>query len=435
MFDSRLDDRSLFLRARTILATAEPIENGVIGISGDRISHVGKWNETGSSFDPSCVVDLGDVVLCPGFVNAHCHLDYTAMAGQLVSPRHFPDWIKSLLALRSGLIYTDFAESWVSGAKMLLQSGVTTVADVESVPELLPEVWNATPLRVHSFIEMTGVKSRRPPMEILDEALETVHRLSRERDGDSDGSTILADTNRSGLSPHAPYSTMPELMRLTAEVATRENLKLTIHVSESIDEFEMFVNARGEMYEWLLKNLRDNSDCGRRSPIATLAQYGVLSPNLLAIHANYLAPGDSELLAASGSTVVHCPRSHAFFGHQAFPLKELAEAGINICLGTDSLATVTKEGRQLPTLDFFSELRSFTKSHPDLNPKTILQMAMCNGARALGIESGELAEGCLADMIAIPFSGTSTDVVDAIIHHAGPVSASMIGGNWALQPN
>src|SRR5437016_7931416 len=137
----------------------------------------------------------------PGLVDAHCHLDYTDLAGEIAPTKGFTDWIKTLTAAKAGKIYADFAQSWVRGARMLLRTGTTTVADIEAVPELLPEVWQATPLRVISFLELTGVKSRRQPSAILRDAVETIEALPAHR-------------CRARIAPHAPYSTAPELLRL-----------------------------------------------------------------------------------------------------------------------------------------------------------------------------------------------------------------------------
>ena len=144
------------------------------------------------------------------------------------------------------------------------------------------------------------------------------------------------------LSPHAPYSTLPELLRLSAEIARERNWRITTHVAESEQEFEMFMHARGKMFDWLQRNERDNSDCGLGSPVAHLARNGLLGENLLAIHVNLLAPGDAELLGEHQVHVVHCPRSHDYFRHPPFPRRQLADAGVNLCLGTDSLSTVRK---------------------------------------------------------------------------------------------
>ena len=100
------------------------------------------------------MVDLGDVILLPGLVNAHCHLDYTDMAGLLPPPKTFTDWLHLMISAKAQWRYAEYARSWLNGARMLLQTGTTTVADIEVVPDLLPEVWDATPLRVFSFLKL-----------------------------------------------------------------------------------------------------------------------------------------------------------------------------------------------------------------------------------------------------------------------------------------
>ena len=159
-------------------------------VTGNRICAVGSWSDF-QSLPGGKVFDLGEVILLPGLVNAHCHLDYTDMAGLLPPPKTFLDWIPQIMAIKSSWSFSNYAQSWLNGAHMLIKSGTTTVADFENVPELLPEAWNATPLRVFSFLEMTGVKSRRPPAEILRDALEKIIALP-------------AGRCQIGLSPHAP---------------------------------------------------------------------------------------------------------------------------------------------------------------------------------------------------------------------------------------
>jgi cytosine/adenosine deaminase-related metal-dependent hydrolase len=239
-----------------------------------------------------------------------------------------------------------------------------------------------------------------------------------------------------GLSPHAPYSTTPELLRLAAEAARRRELPLVTHVAESDQEFEMFMHGKGKMFDWLRRNGRDMSDCGHGSPVAHLSNLGFLGPNLLAIHVNYLAPGDVELLARHRVNVVHCPRSHAYFKHRRFPLAELAAAGINLCLGTDSLASILASRKKTPELSLFDEMRELATAAPSLKPVTILQMATINSAAALGLKHhvGELSPGAFADLIAIPHTGRIRDAHEAVVHHRGNVPASMIDGQWAIAP-
>ncbi len=402
--------------------TRPPIEDGAVVVAGNRILAIGAWREL-QSFARRRVVDLGAVILMPGLVNAHCHLDYTDMAGRLPPPKSFLDWIPLITAEKSGWSYSEYAQSWLNGAHMLLKSGVTTVADVEVMPDLLPEVWDATPLRVHSFLEMTGIRARRDPAELLREAVDKLESLAHAR-------------NRIGLSPHAPYSTRPDLLRLIARLARRRGWRVCTHVAESAEEFEMFQFATGPMYDWLRRNERDNSDCGLGSPVRHLHRNHLLNENLLAVHVNFLARGDAALLGAHRVNVIHCPRSHDYFRHPPFPRKLLANAGANLCLGTDSLATVRKTGKQKLMLDLFEEMRTLSDKDPDLRPDEILRMATLNGALALGQAGkiGELAPHAQSDLIAIPFAGKLARVYDAVLDHTGPVNVSMIDGRWNIPP-
>jgi len=154
------------------------------------------------------------------------------------------------------------------------------------------------------------------------------------------------------------------------------------------------------------------------------------------VHANYLAPQDAALLGRARVSVAHCPRSHLYFRHQPFPLRALRQRQVNVCLGTDSLASVCKTPRQALELDMFEEMRTLAEREAAPRPREILRMATLNGARALGLEGqvGEIAPRALADLIALPFSGKLARVHDAILEHRGPVAASMIGGQWAIEP-
>jgi aminodeoxyfutalosine deaminase len=411
----------MILRARTILpVTRPPIDDGAVLVTGNRIRAVGPWPDFKSKGEEE-IFDLGEVVVLPGLVNAHCHLDYTDMAGQLPPPRTFTDWIPLITAAKSAWSYSDYARSWLRGAHMLLRNGTTTVADIEAMPDLLPELWDATPLRVFSFLEMTGIRARREPEEILREVVEKIDSLAHAR-------------CRASLSPHAPYSTLPGLLRSSARLARSRRWTVCTHMAESEQEFEMFKHARGAMYDWLQRNHRDNSDCGLGSPVEHLARNRMLGKNLIAVHANVLARGDATLLGKHQVNVVHCPNSHAYFRHPPFQRERLAAAGVNLCLGTDSLATVRVVEKQKPELNLFAEMRALAARDQAVSAEEVLQMATVNGARALGRKGqmGELSAGAFADLIALPAVSGGKDVYEAVLEHAGPVHASMIDGRWVI---
>jgi aminodeoxyfutalosine deaminase len=177
------------------------------------------------------------------------------------------------------------------------------------------------------------------------------------------------------------------------------------------------------------------ADCGGISPVLRLHGYGLLNENFLAVHANYLRAQDIILLAESRANVVHCPRSHAYFGHRPFPRARLQAAGVNLCLGTDSLASVWRAPGQRPELSLFAEMRELFRTHQPLSAATILKMATLNGARALGMQGqlGELSPNALADLIAVPFTGSANKACAAVIE-SQKVCASLIDGHWAIPP-
>jgi len=409
----------LILRSRVVLPICrKAIADGAVVVSGQKIRAVGRWESIRKECNAP-VVDLGDSVLLPGLVNAHCHLEYTDLVGEFLPPRHFSDWLKLIVAAKAIRPDADFAAARKRGAQQLLRTGTTTVADIVSIPAIQPQ---STPLRTFSFLEMTGVRSKTPPEKIIAASVRKIIKLH-------------AASQLAGFSPHAPYSTTSELLRITAQTARRRRWRVTTHVAESTDEFEMFTAASGRMFNWL-SSQRDCADCSHGSPVRHLANVGLLGPNVLAVHANCLAPGDATLLARSKTSVVHCPRSHNFFNHPKFPLKQLVSAGVNICLGTDSLASIESKGRQSPELDMFAEMRAFARMNPDTQPGNVLQMATRNGAQALGLKGrvGEISPGAFADLIVLPCREKLADIYDAILHHRSNVAASMIAGRWAITP-
>jgi len=397
------------------------MDDGAVVIRRGRVVKVGRWRDLARS--SGRVVDLGECVLLPGLVNSHCHLDYTAMAGQFPPPRVFSDWLKTITTAKSEWHRADYLDSWRQGAAMLVRTGTTTVGDIEAVPEILPEAWASTPLRVLSFLEMIGITGRRTPEEILAEAAGLARSLRHPR-------------NRVGLSPHAPYSTLPDLLRQTARLARRHRWPVAIHVAESSLEFDMFARGNGPMFDWIQKSGRDMSDCGQGTPVGHICAAGLTGRRVLAIHGNYLGPGDAALLARQRIHLAHCPRSHAYFGHAPFPLRRLLRAGVNVSLATDSLASVRQRRREPLELSLFEELRAAARSQPWLSPARLLRLATVDGAAALGLGglAGEISPGAFADLIALPDQGPRASVCERIIQHHGTVAASLIGGAWAIPP-
>jgi cytosine/adenosine deaminase-related metal-dependent hydrolase len=388
----------MLYRADTVLPmTSPPLRQGAVRVEGDKITAVGTAAELQPQADEP-VVELGACTLLPGLINGHCHLDYTKFRGSISAGNSFTEWIKTINALRRSFGPADYLEAIEEGFQMLEEGGVTTVANIEALPELLP-LLPVPPLRTWWFLELIDVRQRINGDETLLGALSFFENHPEWLGG-------------FGLSPHAPYTASIDLYRLARQAGDTHGMLSTTHIAESVEEHEMFNHASGPLYDFLAEMGRDNSDCGQGSAVSHLIEHGVIGENCIIAHLNYLQDYDYELVAQSGASVVHCPKCHSYFGHAAFPLKALRAHGINVCLGTDSLASNN-------SLDMRGEMRQVQDVH-GLTDRDVLEMATLHGARALGQAGvlGELSPGSTADLVAFPYPKT---------HAHGPGTADPYG--------
>jgi cytosine/adenosine deaminase-related metal-dependent hydrolase len=228
-----------------------------------------------------------------------------------------------------------------------------------------------------------------------------------------------------GLSPHAPYTSSVPLYRLAQRAAEAFGLPMTTHIAESVEEQEMFLYGKGELFEFLESLGRDMTDCGHGSAFSHVAEYSVLKRNTFAAHMNYLQDYDWPLLLESGTTVVHCPKCHSYFGHDPFPLEQMRTRGVNLCLGTDSLASNN-------SLDLRSEIREVRRRHPRIPGSVWLDMVTRNVARPLGLAGklGEITPGAMADLVAFSLDGMKTpDPYEALIQSTDTPRLLMVNGS------
>lgn len=397
---------SMIVRARNLVTMdGAPIENGAVAISGEQIIDAGRFAEV-KARNTGEVVDLGEQVLLPGLINAHCHLDYTCLRGKIAPQKSFTDWIRAINAEKAELSEEDYRASINRGLDEAKKFGTTTIANLTAFPALIPEI--EANIRTFWFAEMIDVRQPERVREIVDGATES-----------------LRSVQHAGLAPHAPYTASGNLYRYAEEVARRENFLLTTHLAESAEEMQMFSEDAGALRNFLAGIGRDMSDLNAGTSIQHLANFCSLNERWLLVHLNEISNSDLELLsAASGKPqIVHCPRSHKYFRHSRFPLQEFRGREFNICLGTDSLASNSD-------LSLFAEMRALKESESALPPEQILRTTTVNTARALGFadKAGQIRPGLLADLIAIPFDQAAKNVFDEIIAFEKPVSWMMIQG-------
>jgi cytosine/adenosine deaminase-related metal-dependent hydrolase len=388
-----------------------PIENGAVAVSGNRIVDVGRFDDI-KTRNAGNTLDLGEQILLPGLINAHCHLDYTCLRGKIPPQKSFTDWIRTINTEKATLAPKDYIASINEGFAEATRFGTTTIANLTVFPELIPQI--QPPVRTCWFAELIDIRAPERANELVDSAIESL-------------GTAPPPGAPWGLAPHALFTASKGLFRRCGEIAQREHTLATTHLAESREEMEMFRVASGPLYEFIKSIGRPMDDCGSKTPLELfLDSIGSgSSPNRpylswIVAHLNELTESDFELLEKSNSKfhVVHCPRSHKYFGHSPFAFDRLRSFGFNICLGTDSLASNE-------SLSLFAEMRAFQKEFPSVSAEKIFQMVTVNPARALRFKNalGQIRPGFGADLIAIPCS-TSTDIFEQILAFDAPVSWS-----------
>lgn len=402
---------AVILRAEHVLPIVSPvIRDGGVVVEDARITDVGGFEEIRRRHHGE-VIELGAQVLMPGLVNAHCHLDYTQLRHAISPERSFTEWIRAINSHKRALHDEDYLGAIERGFSELRKWGTTTVANIESFPELMLRM-QPPPLRTWWFMEMIDIR----------------HRFSTENA--VAGALAFFEPDRPGwlggfgLSPHAPYTASGPLFELASRASDELRMPVTTHVAESREEWEMFKSATGELYDFMLKLGRWMYDCHHaRTPLGQLAYNVDLGPRWILAHMNELDDSDFALLDGlpAKPSVVHCPGSHRYFRHTAFPLERLRATGVNLCLGTDSLASTD-------SLSMFDEMRGLATSHPEMDVAEILAMATVNGARALGFDGGKIAIGAAADLIAFPIGDISAGVQAAVLDHRAPVRWMMLNG-------
>jgi aminodeoxyfutalosine deaminase len=400
----------MILRARWVVTMdGPPIENGAVVITGNKISGVGRWADFRASKGGE-VVDLGEQVLLPGLINAHCHLDYTAFRGTISRQKSFTAWIRAINARKAQLTAKDYLASIAEGFAEAAAYGTTTIANLEGFPELLA-VMPRPPLRTWWFAELIDVREAQSAAKVC-EKMQAVF----ERNSDWLGGI--------GLAPHASFTASAKLYEEASKAAEDHGLALTTHLAESREEMEMFRQARGELFDFMEDIGRPMGDCGRATPLALMLERGALSERWLVAHLNELTHDDFRLLeAAPRFHVVHCPRSHAYFDHSPFALARLRGLGFNICLGTDSLASNGD-------LSLFAEMRQLLATQPTLLAREVLEMVTVNAAAALHQDHliGRIRSGLAADLFAIPAGPKEAEIVTEIIAFEGRVPWLMVDG-------
>lgn len=373
---------ALRLKAAWIIPVDQPpIENGVIEIQDGVLTAVRQ-----ASPHEVCS-DYGDAVVLPGLVNAHTHLEFSLVEQPFQPALPFTDWIRSLVAYRRREFSLSSTTQWDAlnhGVIDACTSGTTLIGEIAT------SGWCELAFPPHSprcvaFRELIGLNP---------ETVELQSELAAEwLERGSDGNAVTH-----GLSPHAPYSVSPELLLRSVDLATRFDSPVAMHVAETRDELEFLEHGRGEFVE-MLRSFGVWPNGGLPTGRRPLDILRVLAdaPRALVAHGNYLSADEIDFIAAQPQmSVVYCPRTHEFFGHEPHPWRQLLAKGANVALGTDGLGSN-------PDLSLWNELLFLRKRFPEVAPSKLLELGTLAGARALGREHecGSLTVGKRADLVVV----------------------------------
>ncbi len=369
-----------------------PLRDGVVAVDRGVIVSVGSAVTDSSE-------DLGDVVLLPGLVNAHTHLELSWMRDRVPPSASMPAWAAALIALRQTTV-ADAKEAIAAAIGEARGSGSCAFGDISnSLASFEPLAAAGVFARV--FQELLGF-SPQDPAPIVDRAIERAAALPQ------------TARLKLALAPHAPYSVSPALFAAIARTAAGP---LSVHLGESVEEVQFLRDGSGA-WRQLLERLGvwnagwTPPGCG---PVAYLDRLGLLTPNVIAVHGVQLTDPELSMLAAAGATLVTCPRSNQWTGAGRPPIARFYASGVRVAVGTDSLASVQD-------LNLFSELAEIRRLAPSVEPRAILRSATRAGAEALGFarELGSLAPGKQAEILAVRVPPDVTDVEEYLVSGIQP---------------
>jgi len=373
----------------SILLEVEP-DGGLVILAADTPNAI----QTHPSVRGARRINLLGSAILPGLVNAHTHLDLTGIGPQAHDPsRGFVPWIDMVRKLRP-THERDIEDAVRRGIDLSIRGGTVAVGDIAGAPggeiSLVPlRVLLDSGLAGHSFLEFFALGDAEGWAHAVVSAINEALRLTRGKSG----------SVRPGLQPHAPYSVSPRGYIRAQQIAGELGCGVCTHLGESVEERELIADGTGPMRAFLerlgLWTDRVGGLFGHgRTPTRHLREVLDMRP-LSAVHVNDASDEDIALLARTRTSVVYCPRAHAYFGAHArlgpHRYLDMLSAGVNVALGTDSIINLPADvcagcggsgGGGISVLD---EMRVLWRRDGG-EPRELLAMGTTRGARALGMD-------------------------------------------------
>ncbi len=408
----------LRLDAAWVLPVATPpIRDGSVLLDDrGRIAAVGPRDAVPVSGDVP-VDDLGDVVILPGLVNTHTHLELTGFAG-LVEDVDFWEWIKHIIALKSARTDEAFFHAAEQGIRDCWAGGVTTVCDLGNSGQVIAALdhLGASGVAHHEVFDLhTG-----DPEQVMRRFAGQLEHLA----------PFAAGRVSLGVSPHAPYTVSGQVYRATGELARAHGVPIAVHIAEPPDESALLRDFTGTFADMLRERGVARLSDTPISPIGWLAQHGVLSPRTICAHAIHTDADDTELLRRHQAAIAHCPRSNRRHHRADAPVDRYVAAGLRVGLGTDSEASVAP-------LDLLAEAR-VARLLAGWTAAETLHALTLGGAEALGMERdiGSIEPGKWADLAVIAVRRPAGDSPEEAVLRSGrdAVRSTWLSGTPVHEP-
>jgi cytosine/adenosine deaminase-related metal-dependent hydrolase len=377
---------------------APPVADGAVVVDGTgTILDVGAAFEVLPRHQGADVVRVRGVVL-PGLVNAHTHLELSAMRGKVGGGRGFIGWVESLIALRSELQAEEEAEAMAAAIDELVRTGTVAVGEVTNTLAAVRPL-AARGIGGCIFHEVFG--------QDRIAVLRRVEGLRAELD-ERVPSWPTRDLTYAPA-PHTLYTTHFDAVRALLESAAKHGARTSLHLAEHAPERRAIESGDGPVPSWLLLRAKQRTEWPKLPLFDYAEQLGALSKAVLLVHLAEARADELGRVAAKAAPVVLCPRSNLHIEMRLPPLLSVRAAGIEAALGTDSLASNA-------SLDVLGESKALADRFPAVPAWELVQMATWNGARALGREDlGRFAKGARPGVLAVEGEmrgATATRVAD-----------------------
>ncbi|HWG03068.1 MAG TPA: 8-oxoguanine deaminase [Trebonia sp.] len=395
------------------------LPGGWVAITDGLISGVGAASDPPPA--ATATLDASDCLVTPGLVNTHHHIYQNLTRAYAPATRGtLFEWLSALYPLWAGLDEeASYLSAWVGLAELALGGCTTTTDHLYVAPRHGGDLWTAeitaareVGMRFHptrGSMTLGEQDGGLPPDEVVqddDEVLADSERLVKLHHDPSHGAMV-----RIALAPCSPFAVSPGLMRRTAELAEKLDVRLHTHLAEDRDEDKFCLETYG------------------RRPVEQFAEVGWLTDRAWVAHCIYASDAEVTRLGSAGTGIAHCPSSNMLLGGGGFaPVSDLRAAGSPVGLGCDGSASA--DSASLWTEARAALLLGKQRRGPGgLTARAVLDMGTRGGAACLGRsgEIGELSAGAVGDLVCWPqegvrFAGALTDPVEAWLR-CGPVSA------------